>query len=286
MLARGGGPVARRAGAVQASLRDPSVELGEALARQEGDPVLGPARATLLRNAWTAGRLPEALRLLVAEDEERLARARKLRSALWRPMLLAVLTPIIIGVPTLVGGGLLAYLSAVGPPLFVIAALIACGIALLQRSGTLPRGLPLVGPLSREIAMSRAAHTLHHLFESGFPPAASLRDAARAAGGGPEARALREAAAIVERGGTLEEGLRNPRLPSIFRDYLRTGEVSGSLAKMARAAAAHHDEEILRRFRRLAGTVTAVVMAAAFLWAGWHVVQGWTGYFDALEDLP
>ena len=155
-LSRDSGPVGKRAREIEHLLADPSLDLGEVLARTEQDPVVGEARASVLRAAYRTGRFVEALRSL-AEDAEREQKAqRRLRNALIRPGILAVAAPTIPNLPLLVTGGVGTYLAATVPILFIVGCVVGLLIAGGRMLAAVPRTLPLLGPLAREQALARA----------------------------------------------------------------------------------------------------------------------------------
>jgi type II secretory pathway component PulF len=268
----------RRAREVSEMLRDPDIDLAQALAAGETDPHLGPARAALLRTGWESGRFTQTLATLGRESEERLRALRRLRAALMRPALLAVLTPLILAVPSLFTGGMAAYLRACVPPLLIIAAIAAAGVWLAGKIPGIGRTVPVLGPLARERAWGRASLVLHHFFNAGLSPAEALRQAASAAGPGPERPALAAAAGRVERGESLTTALPGGADPPMLVRLLQTGEVSGTLAEMAARAHQYHEEEALRRMRNAARITVGVAVAVVMAWAAWRIVSGFLTY--------
>jgi len=277
-LSRDRGGVGRRAREVDELLRDPDTHLAQALAAGERDPLLGPARSALLLTGWESGRFVETLGTLGRESEEGLRTLRRLRAALLRPALLAVLTPLILAVPALFSGGPAAYLRASVPPLLMIAAIGAAGVWFAGKIPGIRRGAPILGPLARERAWGRASLVLHHFFNTGTAPAEALRQAAAAAGPGPEGAALAAAAGRVERGASLTASLPGGSNPPMLVRLLKTGEVSGTLAEMAARARDHHEEEALRRMRNAARITVGLAVAVVMAWAAWRIVSGFLAH--------
>lgn len=283
ILQRDTGPTGDRARELERLLRNPSLDLGEVLARTEKDPVVGKARAAVLRAAYRSGRLVEALHSLAKDAEEQQKARRKFRTAMIRPGILALAAPTLPTLPILVTKGLGAYLAITLPAMLILGVLIGLMVAGGRTLAGIPRTVPLLGPLARETALARATLSLHHYFNAGMPLWEAFHGAGDAAGLGPEGDAIKQIAKHVERGGTIADGFARSTLPPVLTGFMRVGEQSGNLAEMALLAHRHHGESADHQMGKTIRVIAFFAFAISMTLAARTVIQFWTGHFDSLS---
>lgn len=285
LLARDRTAAGDRARAVQARFADPSLDLGDLLAATETHPVVGPARAAVLRNAWQAGKMVEALQSLARDAEDANQARKRLRSALLRPTILAVSAAVIPNIPLVVTSGVIPYLLATLPWIALIIALLSVIGGSGRRLAGVPRGVPLIGPLAREQALARSNLVLHHYFHAGLSPWDALQGAAQAAGPGPEAGEFRRVARKVQGGSSLAEAMAESNLPPVMVGFLRTGEKSGNLSEMAKLAHTQHREKAEAQMTRVLRFLAFLAFAVSMTVAALQVFDFWTGHFESVMEI-
>lgn len=138
-------------------------------------------------------------------------------------------------------------------------------------------GLPLFGSVWRQLAASKFASTASILQGAGCDVFTLLEVSGKTSGNRAMEDAFQRVSAGVRRGQTLSQGLdREPLVDPLLVQMVAVGEKSGSLEVSLGRLAAHYDEEIPRRVKRLlsllepallliAGAAVAFILLAAIL---------------------
>ncbi len=246
--------------------------LSEAMAEQ---PALFPAMySRTVAAGERAGQLDRVMARLAEHAEQRQAAGRGLIVALVYPALLALISlavvwgligfvvPRVIGVfehagrelPLLTRSllGVAELAGRFGGWLLLLTALIvALVLAALKRDRPRRRldrallGAPLIGQLVRTQIAASFARALAILVGSGVPVVEALQTAAGVCGNRAAADDIRQAAARVREGSSLNEALADARwLPALTRRLIAGGEKAGALAPMLDHAAAMQEADL------------------------------------------
>lgn len=126
-------------------------------------------------------------------------------------------------------------------------------------------GLPVVGPLVRDIAVARFTRTLGTLVAAGIPILSALRIVRDTLGNQALMTAVDQVSEKVSTGQSLADPLeRSGHFPPLLVQIVNIGERSGRLEQMLLHAAGSFDRQVnnsLKLFTRILPTVLLVVMA-------------------------
>jgi general secretion pathway protein F len=135
-------------------------------------------------------------------------------------------------------------------------------------------GLPVVGRLSRDIAVARFTRTLGTLVSAGIPILNALRIVRDTLGNHALMNAIDQVSDKVSTGQSLADPLeRSGHFPPLLVQIVNIGERSGRLEQMLLHAAGSFDRQVnnsLKLFTRVLPSILLVVMAviASFVLAG------------------
>jgi type II secretory pathway component PulF len=245
-----------------------------------GEAMLGfpehfaPVEARLVAAGEKTGRLDRAFRDAAAEiARARVARDRFVKSAAYPVFLLhfALFVPSCV-LASNRSSGSAATLQAFAICLVAWGAVAALTTLHLSRRDTPGWGralahLPLVGPVARSAAISRASRVTAALHDAGEDLPSTLSHAADACGNGWVASELRDAAGRVQQGVPLTAALVGVgAFGTDARHLVETGERSGTLSESFRRIAELEDQRFSAAAVRLAVAVGAVVFAVVVLW--------------------
>jgi type II secretory pathway component PulF len=291
---------------VQEVARD--IEQGKSLSAALGrrPDLFSPLYIGIVRYGEISGRLDEALDRLAAYLERDLEFRRKVRDALLYPGLVLALAAVVLAffliyiipafdrvyrlhgadLPPLTRGLLAASalfrgnLPLVAVAVFVLILPPTRRLVWSALAGPLYKlvlRLPYAGPLAQAIFLSRFAHTMGAMLQSGVPVLSALEVAGEAVAVpefGPIILTLRTQ---VSEGRSLSVVMRQTRrFPPMFMRMVALGEESGRLDTMLERAGAMLDREFDLRMRRLLtflepaltlllGGVIGVVLMALYL---------------------
>ncbi len=235
-----------------------------------------------------SGNLADTLRMLADQMESSYGDTLKLLVGLAYPafMLAAalVLTPFMNVGTCGVGGCVSASLKNV-----LIGAGVIAAILLLSRNGgraamqQIALGLPFVGKLMRQLAVTRFMRALRSLTAAGVPVLTGWKVAAGAAGNESVRATLMKALGKMEAGGTLADAF---RAAHIFPDYMlgmvSSGERSGSIVRMLDSCAEFCEKEN----QAAIGVMLRIVPVAAYLavafFVGLALMSAYSGYYTQL----
>jgi type IV pilus assembly protein PilC len=154
--------------------------------------------------------------------------------------------------PTLV---LLALSKFLRHNLLYVAVAVGVAVWLFRRWGRTDSGryvidtrilaMPVFGPLIQKVSVARFTRLLAQMLRSGVPILEAIELVAKASGNKVIERALMEARASVEQGGTITSGLENKTcLPRLMVRMVAAGEKSGRLDEMLDNVADTYDDEV------------------------------------------
>lgn len=281
------------------SLRMDIVEGGDLASAMRSHPDIFPSMYNGMVQAGEAsGALDEVLDRIAAHAEADARLRARLKSAMTYPavmgvvgtgivlFLLAYVVPQITRVfaesnqvlplPTRLLMGLAEILAGYGIPLALLLAVAALALRYYaqtpggrRRFERLLFALPVVGKLSRNVAMARFSHTLSTLLAGGLPLVEALTISRAAVGNSLISDALEEATTAVSEGEPLAPRLGESGLFNVLVvDMVAVGERSGELGSMLMKASAALDEEVDLTVESLASLMEPamiLVMAAMVL---------------------
>ena len=267
-LLKAGLPLVRSLQAIEEQLGDSPfrpaiIEVREAVNRGVGladalgkhPKIFTPLYVNMVRAGESAGALDVILDRLAVFNEKSLALQNKVRSAMVYPIFMAV-----IGVETKqqLPGPTLALLAVSGfmkGYWWALAAAGAGAVFLFRRIVRRPAArlfadrlklrLPVFGPLTRKMAVSRLARTLSILTASGVPILKAMGIVREVVGNEVLARALDGAGEAVGAGKSIAEPLAASGVfPPIVTHMIAVGETSGRLEEMLQNVADSYDGEV------------------------------------------
>jgi type II secretory pathway component PulF len=235
--------------------------------------VFSTAYMSTVRTGEMSGKLESALEVLAKFYETEYSLRRKLRRALFYPVVVLVMAFIIIIVLSATVMPVFADLfEEVGADLplltriligtadfihhfwylpVIVVALLGIGYWLLRQTvggklliDRLRLKIPVFGPLYLRMLISRFTRTFAILFESGVPILETLNVCAEACENEIVARKLDEIRQGVERGDSFEKCLEDPGVfPPLLVDMLIVGEEAGALESVLNRVAGVYEEE-------------------------------------------
>ncbi|MCL4283928.1 MAG: type II secretion system F family protein [Fimbriimonadaceae bacterium] len=121
--------------------------------------------------------------------------------------------------------------------------------------------LPLLGEVSRKLALSRAFQSIATLTAGNVALMSALEHSARVAGNGTISKALKEVRDSVEHGKSLSESLAAARVfPSMLTQVVTVGERTGRLPALLATTAEHLEEEVDGKIKSLVSIVEPVMI--------------------------
>lgn len=138
--------------------------------------------------------------------------------------------------------------------LYVIAVLVLAGIALKKFKETengaymvdsLKLKIPVIGELTRKVALSRFCSTFAQLTRSGVPILQTMEIVAFATGNKVLSKSILDARVTVEQGEPLSRALeKSPTYPRMLIHMLSAGEKTGKVDEMLQKISEFYDDEV------------------------------------------
>lgn len=212
------------------------------------------------------------------------------------PKLLLVAYLAIPILPTLVLGGVGAYLHALVERTWHLAVVLVCawlGWRLLTQFPWFRRGfdrfklsLPWFGGIAKRTALARWARSLSALLNAGVPLSRSIEAASAACSNAAIQHAVMAKASGTLQGRPISEVMAESReFPDQMTDMVAMGERSGETAQMLERAAAYYEIEAQSASKQSAIGVGLAFYLAIALVIAIYVVQFWGGYFGNLMKM-
>lgn len=268
---------------------------GTLVATLEEAGIVPPIEARALEAAELAGKLPEFLRRLASDLEERTATRRRLAAKLAYPILLFHAAVLLPAARYLITDGVRGYLAVVAPVLGGAYALVGA-VWLVTRwlraragGGPTPSrllgSLPLVGRLTRGLAMAEFANLLALLLSAGIALPEAIELAAKSVGDSRIARAgwsMRDA--IVRGGSDFATAIAGERgiFPTLLIEAARAGEASGKLDETLVHAAAQLQRDARARVSIAITLVAALIYLAAAAFVAYSVITAFTSIYSSM----
>ena len=243
----------------------------------------------LIKAGETVGHVDEVLFDLVTSIEWQMSIRSEVRQAGTYPaMLLTMLFALALGIAIFVMPRLVGTLSRTGLKLPQSALLVVafgvfvqahwlqmiCGLVSLILGVRLlidtPRGgywtdylklqMPLIGPLVRQVALSRFAHHLRMMVKAGVNFVVALNVVEHVVGNRVLAAAVADARERVIAGSTLAEALKTTRqFTPLVIQMVASGEVTGSLDETLKKVTEYYDREVPATVKRISTVIEPIV---------------------------
>ncbi len=262
--------------------------------------LFSPLILATLRAGEVGGRLDDALNRIAEMLERQYELNRKIKQQTFSAKFtlgIAVLICIVVKVVlssissegAQIGRG---FGNAIVPGAGGLVALYCLGVV-IARLGTRSRLLdqvklafPLLGKVTRGMALARFSHGLAGLYRAGVPMAEALETAAQASGNQIFAEQIQSAIPAVQRGRRLVEALTPTGvLPPMALNMVRTGEESGNLDEMLDKVAEYAEAEAAMATHSLATAVGPLLILFVGVLVGMEVINFALSYAGALGAM-
>lgn len=265
--------------------------------RQTSQGTMTPLDLALVSAGENSGRLAQSFDLLARYYESVVESARKARSAMVYPLILAHLGVILPELPAAIAGDSLAdlplrILSRLGLLWALLLIVFKGWKALSKKAETSPvtdrflSAFPLLGPMRQHWALARFTQVAHSALLAAVRPQEWIRLAGEASGSGRFHAASLIAAALIADGQPIATSLRSGNgLPKPFVDSLNTAEETGTLDhEMARWS--HLEADQARdAMDRVAAWLPKVLYAIVALYVAARIIGMMTAiYAPLLKD--
>ena len=282
-------PVAARPALRHASQHDGL--LGSALRKAD---LVDDAVASLLDAGAVGGFLPRALRSCGELLERRRQRRRRLLLALAYPAFVMLAASVLLPLPTIVAGGVGAYLRAALPGVAVIVGVLLVVFVMVPRlppssqarlGDTLAR-LPGVGRILVDDAVAGVLSVLQLLLAAGVPVTRAVQQALQSSSLSRHQGAGQRAVDVITAGGTLSDALAAAKLlrgEALAR--VAMAEQTGTLDAALPQLSAEHTSRSAQRFGAVAVALGGLVFAGAAIAIAGSVISGFSSYIETIDSI-
>ena len=265
-----------------------------------GTPLITPLEACAFTAGDRAGRLDAALDQASQYYAAMAAARSDIRSRLAYPVFVIHFALLILPLPIVFsqepGGGLLPFFKAVAMTIgglwlcvFIVAALIRALTSAAARKvapDRLLRGIPLIGKLRRDFALSRFCSAYHMMLDAGINVLASLEISAAAGGSAILRDAVATALPAVRAGGQVSTALEKTRaFPAPFVRAFAVGEETGELDRELQRIGESYRTAAMRRLTAIAEWFPRLLYIAIMAYIGWRIVSFYSGYFRGIQNV-
>ena len=183
----------------------------------------------------------------------------------------------IIGLPFMVGGGLLAA--------YMFRRYYATTAGRLRVDSILLR-LPMLGVIFKKVAVARFCRTLSTLISSGVPIMDGLEITAKTSGNAIIEGAIRVVRSRIERGETIAAPLRTTGIfPPMVVQMIGAGESTGALDAMLAKIADFYEDEVDVAVKGLLTVLEPLLIAVLGVIVGTIVIAMYLPLFDLISKL-
>ena len=265
-----------------------------------GTPLITELEACVFTAGDRAGRLDAALDQASQYHAAMAAVRSDIRSRLAYPVFVIHFALLILPLPIVFsqepGGGLLPFFKMVAMTIgglwlcvFIVAALIRALTSAAARKvapDRLLRGIPLIGKLRRDFALSRFCSAYHMMLDAGINVLASLEISAAAGGSAILRDAVATALPAVRAGGQVSTALEKTRaFPAPFVRAFAVGEETGELDRELQRIGESYRTAAMRRLTAIAEWFPRLLYIAIMAYIGWRIVSFYSGYFRSLQNV-
>lgn len=266
--------------------------LGSALAAHP--EIFQPVEMALVAVGEENGRLDINLQRLAERSEKSHHDRQRLVFALLYPAGLFLAALFLPKLYVWVRDSFTAYLLSVfstALPFLAILGLLAAGFRFFRRASPesfdrILLELPVLGPNLEKLALARFSESLSMLYAGGVELRKSLRLSVRALGNRYLESRCRPLDDILERKGTISQGLRAAGVfPAEFVNTVTVGETTGDLDRALESLARLYQEEAERAIQALLKLLPIVVYLLVALYIALIVISAFGAYFRLLGSI-
>lgn len=146
--------------------------------------------------------------------------------------------------------------------------------------------VPALGPLLRDLALSRSLQSISTLLSGGVPVMDALEQGARVASNDQVSGALMHARTVVEHGGSLAEGIgQSAVMPRLLVQMVAVGERTGRLPDLMVATASKMDEEAASRLKAMVSLMEPVMIVVMGVIVGTITISVITPIYSVIQNL-
>ncbi|MEQ8766893.1 MAG: type II secretion system F family protein [Planctomycetota bacterium] len=157
------------------------------------------------------------------------------------------------------------------------------------RDGLIVR-LPLVGPVAREVALSRFARNLSVLLRSGVSVPQAMSQTRRLVGNASLEKALIVSGRSVERGETIHDSLEaTGAFPPLVMTMIGVGEIAGRLTETLETVTEYYDQSAKRAIEKMlaaSGPLLTVLLGVLVTWIAITVFSTLYSVIGGLGGAP
>lgn len=145
---------------------------------------------------------------------------------------------------------------------------------------------PIVGPITKKVAVSRFARTLCSLLSSGVPILDALRITGSVMGNKVLEEIVAKMATSVQQGKGLASSIKgNPIFPTMVQKMMEVGENSGNLDKMLEKVADFYDQETAEALDGLTAALTPVLTVVMGIMIGGIALSVFMPLFSIVQQM-
>ena len=146
--------------------------------------------------------------------------------------------------------------------------------------------MPMVGPLLRQLAVSRAVQSIATLLSSNVPLLSALEHGAKVAAYPPVSNALLKARADVEHGSSLSETLKESQaFPPMLLQLVTVGERTGQLATLLQSGSESMETEVDSRLKALVTIVEPLMIVVMGVIVGGITLSIITPIYNVVQNI-
>ena len=146
--------------------------------------------------------------------------------------------------------------------------------------------VPGLGPLLRDLALSRALQSISTLLSGNVPVMDALEQGANVAGNEQVAGALRHAREVVEHGGSLADAIgKAPIMPKLLVQMISVGERTGRLSSLMVATANRMDEEASARLKAMVSLLEPIMIVVMGVIVGTITISVITPIYSVMQNI-
>jgi type IV pilus assembly protein PilC len=254
-----------------------------------------PMTVGLIRAAETGGMMDSMLDRIATYFERDLEIRGKFSRVTFYPKLLFVCILLIPKAPGIVLGGVPVLIVVA---LYYVLPLVVWGLIaylVLRLLLLIPPiryvwdvikvSVPILGTVSRKLAMSRFSTALSVMYSAGLPISQALELSAGAMGNEVLRRAVLKSVPQIRAGGQLTDALRSSgQLPDLVMGMIATGEKTGSYEAVLDKVSDYYDTEAVATIEKFSYVLFAVLIIVAGIFVLVSVTGGYLNYAHQATD--
>lgn len=259
--------------------------------------VFGNLEIGVISASERSGRLDDAFKTLSDYFDEQSKASTRIWAKLAYPLFILHLGVILLNLPKAVVSGdwssyfanLVVLLVGCWGGLFLLSAVVSYLLKLASDSLVLDgifMGLPLVGQIRRNFALSRFYGTYNMQLDSGANVITCLESAALASSSAGIRRLIRKITPEVSSGGQVGPLLGTSSIfPPTAVQTIMVGEQTGRLDDQLKRLSRDSLESAVNRLEKVTEWTPKIIYLAILLYMGWKMVDMMGSYYKTIEEL-